>query len=53
MSGKIMFIKIGKRTKIPYMNLVKFIEEQADICKHGSVNIVGEKEISKKIDEIF
>jgi len=48
MSGKIKFIKIGKGIKIPYMNLVKFIEEQADTCNHGSVNIVSEEEISKR-----
>jgi len=52
-SGKIKFIKIGKRIKIPYVNLIKFIDEQSERYEPNLVNISSEEEISKKIDELI
>ncbi len=52
-SGKIKFIKIGRRIKIPYVNLIKFIDEQSERYNHDFINISTEEEISKKIDKIL
>ena len=52
-SEKIKFIKIGRRIKIPYLNLIKFIDEQSERYNSDFINISTEEEISKKIDEII
>lgn len=52
-SGKIKFIKIGNRIKIPYVYLIRFIDEQSERYNPDFINIPTEEEISKKIDEII
>lgn len=41
-SGKIKFIKIGRRIKIPYLNLIIFIDEQSERCNPDFTNISTE-----------
>jgi len=53
MTGKIKFFTVGKRIKIPYMNLVKFIEEQTVKHNHCDTNFISIEEISQKIDELI
>ena len=52
-SGKIKFIKIGNRAKIPYINMIRFIDEQSESYNPDFINIPTEEEISKQIDEII
>ena len=53
MLGKIKHFRIGKRIKIPYRNLLKFIDEQAEIHIPNVFNIPTVEETSKKTDELF
>ncbi len=53
MFGKIKYIRVGKSIRIPYMNLVKFLEGQSDISSPNNVNSLSTEEISKRIDELI
>ena len=53
MSGKIGFMKIGKSIKIPYMNLVEFVEEQSFKRNPSDMNFGSTEEISQRIDELI
>ena len=52
-TGKLKYIRIGKRKKIPYMNLVKFIEDQSGVQHPYNDNVLSTEEISKRIDELI
>jgi len=51
--GKIKFIRIGQRIKIPYINLIRFIDDEAVANKPNVINIPSIEETSRKIDELF
>lgn len=51
--GKLKYVRIGKRKKIPYMNLVKFIEDQSSLQKPYNDNVLSTEEISRRIDELI
>lgn len=48
-TGKIRYIKVGKRLKIPYMNLVKLIEEKSVQRDNDS----STESVSRRIDELI
>lgn len=52
-TGKLKYIRIGKRKKIPYINLVKFIEEQSGVQNPYNDNMLSTEEVSKRIDELI
>jgi hypothetical protein len=52
-SGKIKYIRIGKRIKIPYINLVKFLEGYPDAQQSFNNNVICIDEVSKRIDELI
>ena len=53
MAGKINFIRVGKRMKIPYMNLVKFLEGYPDAQQPFNNNVISIEEVSKRINELI
>lgn len=53
LTGKLKYVRIGKRKKIPYMNLVKFIEDQSGVQKPYNDNVLSTEEISRRIDELI
>ena len=53
MAGKINFIRVGKRMKIPYMNLVKFLEGPSADNNIGNADHSSTDGVSKRIDELI
>ena len=52
-TGKIRYTKVGKRLKIPYMNLVKFLEGPSVDNKTGNEDFSSTEGVSKRIDELI
>ena len=52
-TGKIKYVRIGKRVKIPYMNLVEFLEGYPDAQQPFNDNVISIEEVSKRIDELI